>query len=531
MPSDPFPDIDYVAGGSRRRIRTLSPLAAAVMMIAFGAIAVGAVAHQVRRQRAQPPAARTAQAPPGAVPINLGSPTGRPIPSGFLGFSIEYSSIFDYFGTSPTALNPTFIQMIRNLDPGQAPVLRFGGDSTDWSWWPVPKTAEPPGVKITLGPQTAAVLRAMSAALGAKLILGIQFEADSRKVAAYEANELLDGIGSQYVAGLELGNEPEVYGALGWYASKTGAPVLGRPRSYNAKAYLPDFKSIAAALPTTVPLAGPATGSLLYQAAVPKFLASEPRVKIVTLHRYPLRRCSTPASSPVSPTIPHLLERSSSDGLASTLTATASYAHAHGDTLRVDELNSVSCGGDLGVSNTFAATLWSLDTLFAMASAGVDGVNVHTFQGAWYEPFAFADVDGTWETSARPLYYGMLAFAETAPPGSRLLKVVQPPGSTLRMWATQATDGTERVVLINESPTAAETVTVPVPAGATAASVSALAAPSLAATDGVTLGGQSIGPTGAPIGTPQATALAPDGTRFVVPVPAASAAIVTIPPG
>ena len=43
-----------------------------------------------------------------------------------------------------------FEQLIRNLAPGQAPDLRIGGDTTDWTWWPVPGVAKPGGIRYSL---------------------------------------------------------------------------------------------------------------------------------------------------------------------------------------------------------------------------------------------------------------------------------------------------------------------------------------------------------------------------------------------
>jgi hypothetical protein len=515
------------ARGQRRRRFALTVVAALALTMLVASLAdSNPDADDGTGGASGAPATATAR----GLSISLGPTVGRPIPASFLGFSIEYPSAANYFGT-PTAPNTVFQQLVKNLDPGQRPVLRFGGDSTDWSWWPVPGVKKPPGVTISLGPRWTSIVRAGLAALNASAILGIQFEDDSRKVAGYEAGQLLSGLGRGAVAGFELGNEPEVYGALGWYHTAAGVQVPGRPRSYDVGTYLPDFRSIASALPSGVPTAGPSTGAPLYQAAVPRFIKAEPRVKFITLHRYPLRRCNTPASSPKSPTIAHLLARSSSDGLASSLAATAAVAHADGARLRIDELNSISCGGDLGVSNTFATTLWSLDTLFAMARSGVDGVNVHTFTGSWYEPFAFTDKGGAWQAQVMPLYYGLLAFADAAPPGARLLKVGQPPISTLRIWATRATDGSERIVLINESPTTARTLSLP--AGrATAATLTSLTAPSLSATNGVQIGGEAFAPettTGLLGGLPAAPSVTAANGRFAVPVPAASAVIVTIP--
>ena len=60
--------------------------------------------------------------------------------------SLEYSSIEHYAGTDPAALDPVFTRLVANLNPGQAPVLRIGGDTTDWTWWPMPGMTKPPGV-------------------------------------------------------------------------------------------------------------------------------------------------------------------------------------------------------------------------------------------------------------------------------------------------------------------------------------------------------------------------------------------------
>lgn len=53
---------------------------------------------------------------------------------GFIGLSIEYYAVEHYAGKDPAALNPVFPQVIRNLAPGQSPVLRIGGDSADRAW-------------------------------------------------------------------------------------------------------------------------------------------------------------------------------------------------------------------------------------------------------------------------------------------------------------------------------------------------------------------------------------------------------------
>jgi hypothetical protein len=144
-----------------------------------------------------------------------------------------------------------------------------------------------------------------------------------------------------------------------------------------------------------------------------------------------------------------------------------------------------------GVSDTFASALWALDTLFNLASVGVDGVNFHTLPGAGYELFTPTQASGAWYAFVHPEYYGMLMFVQAAPPGSRLLPVAAPPGP-VKVWATLAPSGRIHVVLINKDPTNARSVTLQMPDAGRAA-LEYLQAPGLSATAGVTLGGRSFG--------------------------------------
>ena len=463
-----------------------------------------------------------------------GVPTSQPVRPGFVGFSIEYWASLAYFGFHPAAPNPTFIALVRGLTSGASPVIRFGGDTTDWTWWPTPGVARPGGVHYALNPRWLAVTRATAMAMGARLILGINFEADSTAIARTEALALLHGIGRGLIAGFELGNEPEVYGTIGWYTNSSGVSVFGRRADYGFRSFLSDYSSIASVMPRGVPLVGPASGASQWLDGLNQYLDANPRVRIVTFHRYPLHRCSTSRTSPTYPTIPNLLSLDAAIGPAASLAAAVAVAHAHGLQFRADELNSVSCGGARGVSNTFAAALWSLDTLFHMAQVGVDGVNVHTFANALYAPFAFFHSHGAWEAHVTPMYYGLLMFTRAAPPGSRLLRTYAPAGNgnTLRVWATRGVKGTVRVVLINDSPTHAVTVALQPPTASSSGTLERLVAPRLSATNGVTIAGQSFGaatPTGVLPGAPSTVSLEPIQHRYVVTVAPGSVAMLSVP--
>jgi hypothetical protein len=439
---------------------------------------------------------------------------------------MELPSVASYAGKDPQGINPVLEQLIRNLTPGQSPVLRLGGDSTDWTWYPVPHMPRPPWVRYTLTQNWLQVARALAQALNARLILGINLEANNAKLAAAEANTMITTIGRGLIAAFEIGNEPELYRSFSWYRTPGGGHVRGRPAKYGISDFISDFSNVARALPH-IALAGPSIGSPAWQPQLGPFLAAEPRVGVVSLHRYPLKRCPGSARVPVG----QLLSEASSIGLADSAARFAAIAHAHGHQLRIDEMNSVSCGGQRGVSDTFASALWSLDALLAMESVGVDGVNIHTLPGAVNELFAFNQLNGAWQGYVRPDYYGLLMFAQAAPAGSRLLKLSGTTRGALRVWATLARDRHVRVVLINTNTARSQVVTVRAPSEAGSGTLERLTAPNVAATSGITLGGQSFG-------SPTATGLLAGNSRLVkvprtlgayrVTVPPASAAMLTL---
>jgi hypothetical protein len=465
---------------------------------------------------------------PNTTTLTLGSATvGRPIPPGFVGLTTEYRGLEAYAGANPAALDSVFVQLVRNLAPGQSPVLRIGGDSTDWTWWPVPHMTQPPGVKYSLNKTWLQVAAALAKTLNARLLLGINFEADSAKIAAAEARALIGGVGRNRIQALEVGNEPELYASFPWYKLPSGQRVRGRPRTYGYRDFIADFSNISRSIPSSTTLAGPSLGAPIWIPLIGQFLAGNRRVGLATLHRYPLKHCSARARV----TIPEILSDASSIGLAATVAQAAATAHARGIGLRIDEMSAISCGGVAGVSHSFATALWSLDALFAMARVGVDGVNIQTAPGSFNELFSVGQANGRWQGSVYPAYYGLMMFAQAAPAGSRFVKLAGSAGNQVNAWATRGPDGTVRVVLINKDLTQTRATAIRAPALAGTTTLERLQAPSARATQGVTLGGQSFGSqttTGQLAGAPNLTFVKPAAGQYVVTLPPASATLLTI---
>ena len=472
--------------------------------------------------------------PPGtaarATLLAIGKPYGRRIPAGFLGLSLEFTSIEAYAGSDPNALNPAFEQLIRNITPGQMPVLRIGGDTSDWSWVPVPHMKRPLGVRINLDRTWFQVMSGLSRAVDARLILGINLEANNRRLTGYEARTFIQRIGQQSIAALELGNEPELYGSLAWFVLHH-RKYYGRPHGYGFTDYLHDVKRMLAVLPPH-PLAGPAVGSPKWIGYTPRFLpVAAPRLSTVTVHHYPLQQCFKPPSSVWYPTVAHLFARRSSRGLADSVAPTVAAAHRHRLLLRVDEMNSMSCGQGQSAASEFASALWAVDALFEMARVGADGVNFFSTPRAPAQLFVFARPGSHAAANVQPDYYGLMMFAQAAPPGSRLLQI-SGSSSGLKVWATRATDGTVRVALINENSTGVATLSLRVPGQHAAGSLSRLLAPHLESTRRITLGGQTFGSAtrnGKLHGHPIVIHVVPHAGKYHVKTPAAGAALLTIP--
>src|SRR6202030_3996735 len=77
-----------------------------------------------------------------------------------------------------------------------------------------------------------------------------------------------------------------------------------------------------------------------------------------------------------APSIPGLLSAATRRLAASSLARYLAVSRASRVPVRMDEANSVSCGGQAGVSNTFASALWATDYISQAMAAGVAGINL-----------------------------------------------------------------------------------------------------------------------------------------------------------
>jgi hypothetical protein len=469
----------------------------------------------------------------------LGRAYGGPLPNNFLGLAFTYKPIPGWVGPPSRPVDPVLVQLIRNLTPHGRPLLRIGGESADHSWWPIPGYRKPFGITYDLTPAWTTAARRLAQAAHARLMLGLNLQADRTKLVGVESHELLHRIGARYIQSFQIGNEPNLYTIIPWYKlldgkpvpqySQTGAPVYARPPSYDPADFADEVSRMLGVMPR-FPIAGPETNDPAWMAAFARFLHPAGRAVTLTTHAYAGNKCVTDPSQWMYPTVPHLLSVAASHDQLAGLGQFIGIARGRGDGFRVDELGTVSCSGLSGVSNSMASSLWLLDTLFSMDAAGVNGVNLHTVKGvnALFTPHRSGH---RWVATVAPWYYGALLFAQASPAGSRLLRVTNAIRTGTRVWATLGTDHLVRVLVINDNIDSSARVQVRNPGGygRRPGTLELLRASGAYATSGVTLGGAGFGRTATgKLRSPVTHAVVRRAGAYAVTLPPASAGLLTL---
>jgi hypothetical protein len=423
--------------------------------------------------------------PPQGRPVSVsvgGRPTGPAVPADFMGLSFEVRSL-------PTiatyASKGNFATLLRSLGPG---VMRFGGISADeQAAWVPAGASKPAWANTAIDEQDLAGIGALAKETGWKVLLTVNLGHYEPAAAAQEAAVAHAQLGS-YLAGIEIGNEPDLFPRKHL-----------RPPGTGVKAYLPQAAIYRAAIETAAPgtpIAGPDPSTGTQGLTWVRDEAQTIRPQLLTDHYYPLSSCGG------HPTISELLSpgvrRKESEMLSKMLTI----AHTYTTPLRMDETNDISCEGEPGVSNAFASALWALTYTARTMTAGVVGVNFHDLidQPRTYSALAAHSEAAlnAGELQPAPEWYALLAAHTLV--GSRPLPIstVGTAPGTLSASALEAPDGKVSLVLADYGPPGSEPLAVHlrVPRALASGSVLRLTGPSPAATTGTRLGGQAVAASG-----------------------------------
>ncbi len=446
------------------------------------------------------------------VTATIGDQPGLTVPGDFVGFSHEWGDAQGFLGWSAVGTNAIYRQLLSNLaNPGWPFLVRIGGGSTDSS-------VEPVATTVT-------AFAELANALPVKFSLGVNLGSNNLQLAKDQSAFFAAQMPSGSLRSIEFGNEPDMYGSVGFRAS-----------SYSAASYAADLNTwkagIVPLLPSSTRLMAPSFASVWFmQQNLPLIEQQQSAsIGIVSQHFYALHQSATTYIAPDT-----LLQASVSTSHVPALAAAAVTAHGYQQSFRIGELNSVDNGGLAGVSNTFSAALWSIDTMFEYANAGIDGVNWHGTSNCNYCAFSFnvqtlAGKRLYTLQQVNPLYYGLLFFHQATANGARLLPVTLAASPNIKVWATIDQAGTTHVAILNKDESYSGTIAIHLP-GHPQASVSRLVAPGYQAVAGVSIGGQSFDGSmdGKLIGTPLVELADPSNGTYSITMQPVSAVLLTIP--
>jgi Glycosyl hydrolase family 79 C-terminal beta domain len=501
---------------------------AAVVVVAVLATRSGSPAASAPASRPAAPLTTPAQAPEsGQADVTIGAHESvTAIPHSFLGFSTEYWTL--PVDEHHISLYKRILSMIHVQGDGRF-VLRIGGDSSDHAVWDPAARRLPPwayAVTPALVRRTARIVRQ----LGLRVIIDLNTFTSTPRLGAQWARAAEAGFPKGSIIGFEIGNEPDLYSHAEWVSELKGSgfDLAKLPLTITPASYVRDYRAFARALISVVPrvpLLAPALANPVRDLnwIVTLLRSPHPGLRVVSVHRYPYSACSSPGK-PNWPTIPRLLSEQATAGMAHTVRQAVALGRRAGLPVRLTEINSVTCGGVRGVSNSFATALWAPDALFELVRSGVIGADLHLRVYSVNAPFYY-DTHGI---RPRPLLYGLILFKRMLGPDSRLVPVqLRTPRSLhLKVWAVREGADTLNVLVINKG---ARSTTVNLhlpPAGP--GSVQRLLAPSAYSKSGVTLDGQSLSDQVIWHGRAQTQTVTPSRGRYALEVRDQSAALLTV---
>jgi hypothetical protein len=422
------------------------------------------------------------------------------IPPGFMGLSYEKLTMsYHYFHPG----NYHLIALFRRLGNG---VLRIGGGSVDQTLW------TPAGNGTTRMQVTPNNLRELSDFLelsGWPCLYGVNLATSTPALAAAEVAYAVAALGPKLL-GIEIGNEPDSYGAADYFPDWTFADFLARWDSFRS--------AILQAAPRA-PLTGPATGGGDHIATwtLPFGQATTAaEITLLTQHYY--------RASGYSPTSTAAFLISPDPQLTGYLATLNPGAEQLGIPYRIGECNSFFNGGAVGVSDSYASSLWVIDFLFDVALGGATGVNMHGGGRAdGYTPIA--DDDGG-VVGVRPEYYGLLFFT-LAGTGTLLQTQLSAGSVDATAYAVRTATGGLNLMVVNKDTLQNLILTIETNQNIQTASLQRMTGPSLAATSGVAIQGASVNIDGS-FAPASADTLTPAGTQTTCLIPALTAALISI---
>lgn len=461
--------------------------------------------------------------------VTVGStPAGNPVAQQFEGFSIERpNEVEQYFGHLDNP-NRGFFTLARQLGSG---VIRIGGNSADEDCWGDPSLLPNPGFcHYQFGPDDYSWTFNASAETGWPLLLSLNLGQNSPSMAYRQVKEGLlpaSALGG-HLLGLEIGNEPDLF----YYHKVNSVPL--RPLTYRFPDYFAEFKAYVAALkadPATasLPIVGPQFADS-FNNTIFSFVdgVGPANLPLITLHWYAASRCAGPA------TAGGLLSPTRIASVESNFISRVAGAARRGLQIRMDETNSVSCGGQPGVSDAVPSMVWGADWMLDLARIGLAGLNFIGGGASNYSPILITTTGAgptlQFSDVPMPLYYAMYLFTNAI--GQQFLPVQLSSTYNIRAYAlTACSTCPVNVFLVNKDMTSPADATVSVAFDSPLGPASYFLVQGSSWTSAtVSYGGAHLDPaTFVMTDVPKTVAITPGPNgSYTVPLPQATVALITI---
>ncbi|KAF4626665.1 hypothetical protein G7Y89_g11487 [Cudoniella acicularis] len=373
--------------------------------------------------------------------------------------------MLDYAGNNSQP-NDFSIQLLQNLQnlSGAYPIIRAGGTTSNRA--------------IFVANQSASLIEAFSASSpdqpsslsigptwiqsfqqfpkGTKYIYGLNFgDGDvGLQQTILEATNAFNGLGTS-LESFEIGNEVDGYHfsrmansiflLTFWkqYAAAIADTAIGATLDSSLE---PLFQACAFEAPRH--LGYNATPFWNVENALKFGIASTGKAKTVADHDYMGSAC--PGAKPAT-IKDNLLNHFHMTSLMYYHSYLGNYSSSVGIPYVLGETNSISCQGQVGVSDVYAAALWSIDYTLYIASLNASRIYYH--MGTPYRYSAWQPVahNGT-EKHVKPLYYGNIFTASAFAGGNKKVSVLvnETDFSAYGIYdSRKAENGLESVVMVN----------------------------------------------------------------------------------
>ncbi|KAJ6566783.1 hypothetical protein B0H19DRAFT_1138577 [Mycena capillaripes] len=479
------------------------------------------------------------------IPVNLlnsGTPgLGVKQKGSFFGFSIEMSVTNQVLGKNSTFIQVPFLNLMANIVQRAGSVMVRVGGNTQESAHLVDDGAIPDGrvliknlTGVTGTTQTPPLdfsrdllymMRNISSFVNVHWFLGIPWFVtqpfDLDIVPA--ATEIL----GDYLLGFQAGNEPDMY----------SIPSHGhRNASYGPADYLGEFSDLLTQMDATN---SDPTGAAKHKLIAPNIanFAWKPEdvfnaglldkfsdnLAFLAVEKYPRDNCAAAFGGPGAVVtdpqsiINLYLTHDAHTGLLEQYLNATMFAQSVNKPFLMFETNTASCGGFLGISDSFTAALWAVDYALQMAHSNFSGAMFHLGgQNVFYNPFTSPPTNQSTfhQWTIGPIYYSALVMAEAMGPSNNTQVVnygVADLSSSTPIYGIYENGVPVRVAIVNylDDPTGASTVHAAISiAGATmpaSVKVKYLAAKTVVQKGGITWANQTFGGNfdsdGRPMGT------------------------------